>query len=342
MKTALKKGWRCLLAGLVAALFMTGAGLTGQTQAADDGAYTITVIPKGTTHDFWQSVHAGAIKAQKDLAKKDIAINIVWQGPLREDDRNSQIQVVEANVAKGVSAIVLAPLDSRSLRNPVRMANSSKIPVVIIDSDIERKGVELVSFVATDNYKGGKLAGEEMARILDGKGNVVMLRYAVGSASTEAREKGFVDAIAKHEGIKLISDNQYAGATAETAREKSGSLLTGLKDEKIDGIYCPNESSTFGMLRTLQERGLAGKIKFVGFDSSPKLLEGLESGDINALVVQNPFKMGFEGVMAAYEALKGEKVEPRIDTGCAVVTKANIKDKDIDEIIHPPLEKYLK
>lgn len=342
MKSVMEKGSLYLLTAIVAGLFVVSAGMTTPAQAADDDAYTITVIPKGTTHDFWQSVHAGAIKAQRELAKKKIAINIVWQGPLREDDRNSQIQVVQANVSKGVSAIVLAPLDSRSLRNPVRMANKRGVPVVIIDSDIERKGVELVSFVATDNYKGGTLAGEEMARILGGKGNVVMLRYAVGSASTEAREKGFVDAIAKHEGIKLISDNQYAGATAETAREKSGSLLTGLKGEKIDGIYCPNESSTFGMLRTLQERDLTGKITFVGFDSSPKLLEALDVGDINALVVQNPFKMGFEGVMAAYKALAGEKVKPRIDTGCVVVTKANQDNKKIAEIINPPLEKYLK
>ena len=247
-------------------------------------------------------VHAGAIKAERELP----GIEIVWQGPLREDDRNSQIQVVQSHIAKGVGAIVLAPLDSRSLRNPVIQANEKKIPVVIIDSDIEREGVQLASFVATDNYKGGQLAGEQMAKLLGDKGKVIMLRYMVGSASTEAREKGFLDAIKQHPGIELVSENQYAGATAQTALEKAGSLLSSLKDAQIDGVFCPNESSTFGMLLALQERALAGKVKFIGFDASSKLVEALQAGQIDGLVVQNPFKMGYEGVKAAVTALEGQ------------------------------------
>lgn len=325
-----------LLAVLIPGCEKEGQPTTGA--ASVPHGKSIVVIPKGTTHDFWQSVHAGAVKAEREIP----GVQIVWQGPLREDDRNSQIQVVLSHVAKGTDAIVLAPLDSRSLRNPVIQANAKKIPVVIIDSDIEREGVTLVSFVATDNYKGGQLAGEQMVRLLGDKGRVIMLRYMVGSASTEAREQGFLDAIGQHPGIELASENQYAGATAQTALEKAGSLLSSLKDAQIDGIYCPNESSTFGMLLALQERAMAGKVKFIGFDASAKLVEALAAGQIDGLVVQNPFKMGYEGVKAAVAALDGKPVEPRIDTGVAVVTRDNLSQPEIDALIHPPLDQYLK
>jgi ribose transport system substrate-binding protein len=302
---------------------------------------SIAVIPKGTTHVFWKSVHAGALKAEKEINTSGTQVKTTWQGPVREDDRNQQIQVVEANITKGTSAIVLAPLDARALRKPVELANQKKTPVVIIDSDIEREGISIVSLVATDNYVGGKLGGEQLAKLLGGKGNVVLLRYQVGSRSTEQREQGFLDAMKANPGIKIISDNQYAGATSEDALKKSGQVLASLK-EPVDGIFCPNESSTFGMLRALQKEGKAGKVKFVGFDSAPKLMEALNASEINALVVQNPFKMGYEGVMAAWKALQNQKVEARIDTGCAIVTKDNQNEPKIQEAINPPLAEYLK
>lgn len=328
---------RALLAGVFAAAVLAFApALVAQDTAAKKR--TIAVIPKGTTHEFWKSVHAGAVKAASEAE----GVEVVWQGPLKEDDRNGQQDVVRAHVTKKTDAIVLAPLDSRALRAPVIAANKAKIPVVIIDSEIQREGVELVSFVATDNEKGGELAGEELARLIGGKGNVVLLRYAVGSASTEAREKGFLTAMARHPEIKLVSDNQYAGATAEEALSKAGSLLTSLKDQQVDGIFCPNESSTFGMLRALQAKGLAGKVKFVGFDASAKLIEALKAGEINALSVQNPFNMGYEGVKAAIAALDGKPVEPRIDTGVTLVTGENIETQEVKDLINPPLDKYLK
>src|SRR3954465_9785000 len=174
-------------------------------------SYTIAVIPKGTTHEFWKSINAGAIKAQQELTANGDKVEVIWKGPLREDDRDQQIQVVENFTSRHVSAIVLAPLDSQALVRPVNNAIAAGVPVVVIDSDL--KSDKYVSFVATDNYKGGQLAGEFMAKLLDGKGNVILLRYAVGSASTEAREAGFLDVLKKHSGIKLISSDQHAGAT---------------------------------------------------------------------------------------------------------------------------------
>src|ERR1043165_1531424 len=162
--------------------------VTFSLQAAPQ-TYTIAVIPKGTTHEFWKSINAGAIKAERELADQGTKVNIIWKGPLREDDRDQQIQVVEGFTSRHVDAIVLAPLDSQALVKPVHNAIAAKVPVVIMDSGL--KSDRYVSFVATDNYKGGKLAGEQMGKLLGGKGNVILLRYAVGSASTEAPEAGF-------------------------------------------------------------------------------------------------------------------------------------------------------
>src|SRR6059036_3527138 len=143
----------------------TGDGKSGAK------SYTIAVIPKGTTHEFWKSIHAGAVKAERELKEKGVPIGIIWQGPLREDDRNGQIQTVEANTARHVSGIVLAPLDSQALVGPVHSAIEAGVPVVIMDSGL--KTDRYVSFVATDNYKGGVLAGEHMGKLLGGKGNVI-------------------------------------------------------------------------------------------------------------------------------------------------------------------------
>jgi ribose transport system substrate-binding protein len=308
--------------------------------AGAGGKKTIAVIPKGTTHEFWKSIHAGAAKAADEYK-----LTIVWKGPLKEDDRQDQIKVVEDFINTKVNGIVLAPLDDEALVQPVETAVSGGIPVVIIDSDL--KSDKYSAFVATDNFKAGQMAGEEMARLINKKGQVLLLRYAPGSASTDNRESGFLDALKKYSDIKVIDNKQYAGATAESAQQKSENLLAPLKKGdgqlSIEGIFCPNESSTFGMLRALQDGQFAGKVKFVGFDSSPKLLEALGSGQIDALVVQNPFNMGYQGVVTMARVLHGEQLsEKRVDTGAKLITKANMDQPEIKELLNPPLEKYLK
>src|SRR5712691_2642583 len=163
-------------------------GFTEGLPAAEK-PYTIAVIPKGTTHEFWKSINAGAFKARDELAAQGIKLDVIWKGPLKEDDRDQQIQTVENFTSRRVSGLVLAPLDSQALVRPVASAVQARIPVVIIDSGL--KSDQYVSFVATDNYKGGQMAAEHLGKLLGGKGNVILLRYAVGSASTEAREAGF-------------------------------------------------------------------------------------------------------------------------------------------------------
>src|SRR5689334_12611953 len=195
-------------------------------RAASSGAVTIAVIPKGTSHVFWQSIHAGAEKAARELG-----VSIIWRGPLREDDRSSQVSEVQGFVSRGVSGIVLAPLDDAALAPPVADAKRSGIPVVVIDSGL--KGNDYVSFVETDNRKGGRLAGDRLAELLHDSGKIVMLRYAEGSESTVQREEGFLEAIRAHRGIDVLSANQYGGADVEGAYKKSEALLSRYK--RADG-----------------------------------------------------------------------------------------------------------
>jgi len=324
-----------LLAGGLALLLAGCSGNSEQAQANKDPnrPLQIAVIPKGTLQVFWKSIHAGAKQAEKELPN----VKIIWQGSVVEDDRTSQISIVETFIQKRVDGIVLAPLDDKALVAPVLQAKAAKIPVVIIDSDLADPEA-YVSFVATDNYKGGQLGAKRLAETLGDKGKVILLRYQVGSASTENREKGFMDEIAKHTAIQVISSDQYAGATAESAMTASQTLVTKFGEGQVDGIFCPNESSAYGMLRALVTSGRAGKVKYVGFDASDRLLEGLKKGEIQGLVVQNPYKMGYEGVKTMVAYLRGQKVEKRIDTGVTLVTQENLSDPVIDKLVHPPLE----
>ena len=301
---------------------------------------TVAVIPKGTSHEFWKSIHAGSLKAAKELSAQGTEVEVIWKGPLREDDREQQIQVVEGFSSQGVNGIVLAPLDNRALVRPVEEAKRVSVPTVIIDSALASDSI--VSFVATDNRKGGMLAADRMGELLNGKGKVLMLRYQEGSASTQDREDGFVEELkAKYPGMELISSDQYAGATRDTAKRASENLLNRFGDE-VQGIFTPNESSTAGMLLALQDIGKAGKVTFIGFDTSETFSEAMRNKQLHGIVVQNPFNMGYLGVRTMVEHLLGKGVEKRIDTGVTMVTPENLNAPEMQTLLHPPLNEYLK
>lgn len=284
----------------------------------------IAVIPKGTTHSFWNSVLAGAQKAAKEHD-----VEIFWTGPDREGDREKQIQIVEDFIVKNVAGIVLAPTDAGALVPVVERAATAKIPVVIIDSDIETD--KRVSFVATDNYAGGALAAQHMAKLLGGKGKVAVIKYMAGSASTTAREKGFMETLKKDfPGIEIVED-RYGMDTVETALSAAEDVLT--RHKELDGIFACNESTSRGALRALESQGRADTVKMIGFDAADALIKGLEAGRIDALVVQNPQAMGYKGVGSAVAAIKGEKVKPRIDTGVELVTKDRLNSPEIRVLI---------
>jgi ribose transport system substrate-binding protein len=314
--------------------------LAGCGKKVEQKGYTIAVIPKGTTHEYWKSIHAGAVKAGEELTAQGVPVEIIWKGPFREDDRDQQIQVVENFTSRQVSGIVLAPLDSQALVNPVESAVQAGIPVLVMDSGL--KSDKYVSFVATDNFKGGQLAGDYMAKLLNDQGNVILLRYAVGSSSTEEREKGFLDALAKHPGIKLISSDQYAGVTIETAYQASQNLLNRFGNE-VNGIFCVNEPNTIAMTKALRDIGKAGgKVKMVGFDAGSQSVLDMKNGDLQGLAVQNPLLMGYLSVKTIVQHLEGQKVERRIDTGVVLVTPENMNQPEIKDLLQPPIDKYLK
>jgi len=325
----------CLLMLLIMTLILGSCG-----GPKNDEAFVISVIPKGSTHIFWQSIHAGALKAASEVGAK-----INWIGPEKEDDRQQQIALIDNQVMNQVSGIVLAPIDDMALRRPVHDAVARGVPVVIIDSDLKDSKDVYTSYIATNNYEGGQIAARELERLLSGNGNVIVLRESEGAASTQARANGFVDGMRTFPGIEVVSDDQYVGVTKTLAQQAAENILLRFTDGAgnltIQGIFCPNESTTYGMLQALSRRRLNGQVKFIGFDSSESLINGLREGDINGLIVQNPFKMGYLGVKTMVEHLRGQPVVKLIDTGVAYVNQENMDNPEIMQLLHPDLKKWL-
>jgi ribose transport system substrate-binding protein len=306
--------------------------------------YRIVVIPKGTTHVFWKSIHAGAVKAARECGDT----NIVWEGPAKEDQRNEQLQIVERFTSEGVSALILAPCDKKTLVGPVDGALKADIPVVIIDSGLDlseqsQKSPRYLGYVATDNRQGGVLGARRMIDLMKGKSHpkVLMIRYQAGSESTEQREAGFRETIQAAKDINYIEAPDEAGATVDSAQQVAERLLSDHKD--LDGIFVPNESSTTGVLRALQVLKRAGQVKLVGFDASEVLIHALRSGELHGLVLQDPFNIGYQAVLRAHDVLEGKPLpEPRTKYNKPqVATPDNLEDPVIKPLYDRDLKPYL-
>ena len=317
----MKKALRIIVLVVIAGIFI-GIGIARKGKQGNQRR--IAVIPKGITHIFWESIRSGAEKAGAEAGVK-----IFWNGPEREGNREKQIQIIEDFITQKVSGFVLAPIDNKALVPSVEKIYARNIPCVIIDSGIDTD--KYVSFIATDNYKGGVIAARRMGKILNGKGKIVVVKYAPGSASTMKRENGFIDTIKKEFPEIEIVDSKYGMDTVETALQAAEDLLT--KNAEIDGLFACNESTSVGALRALQSRKLAGKMKMVGFDAGGLLLKGVKTGEVDSLVVQNPYKMGYEGVQALIATLDGKEVKRRVDTGVTLVTKDNLETPEIQALV---------
>lgn len=309
------------------------AGSSAPGAGADtpaDKQLRIAVIPKGESHEFWKSVHAGAEQAAREAGN----VEILWKGPLLEHDRDGQISVVEDFVTKQVDGICLAPLDSRSLIVPVQNAKADGIPTVIFDSALDDDSI-VVSYVATDNRRSGALAARTLAESLGGKGRVILLRYNPGSESTEQREQGFLETLEQEfPGVEVLSSDQYAGTTPEAALDVAQQVL--LKyGEQLDGIFAVCEPNSTGVLGALKNAGLAGKVKFIAFDPNPALIQGLTDGHVTGIVLQDPIKMGYLGVKTLVDHLHGKPIEKRIPTGEFVATAENMHEPEMDKLLHP-------
>ncbi len=318
----MKKVLTIIIVLFVIAVIFIGIGIS--RKGKQESRRSIAVIPKGITHIFWESIRRGAEKAGVEAGVK-----IFWNGPEREGNREKQIQIIEDFITQKVSGIVLAPIDNKALVPSVEKIYAKNIPCVIIDSGIDTD--KYVSFVATDNYKGGVIAAKRMGKILNGKGKIVVVKYAPGSASTMKREDGFINTIEKEFPEIEIVDAKYGMDTVETSLQAAEDLLT--KNADLDGLFACNESTSVGALRALQSQGRAGKMKMVGFDAGGLLIEGVKTGVVDSLVVQNPYKMGYIGVQALIATLDGKKVERRVDTGVELVTKENLETEEIRELV---------
>jgi ribose transport system substrate-binding protein len=330
-----KAGRPIVRALLVAAVAASGCGGDPKPASSGPAALRIAVVPKGATHEHWKRVRIGAEKAAAEFTAKGTPVEVIWKAPIREDDREQQVQVVEGFTSQKVSGIVIAPLDSHALMRPIEEAAQAGIPTVIFDSALAdpSKGV---SYVSTDNGKGGRLAARRMAEVLGGKGTVLMLRYQEGSAATEERERGFAEELeAVAPGITLLPSEQYAGATRDTAKRTSENMLNRYAD-KVNGIFTSNESATAGMLLALQDIGKAGSVAFVGFDYSSSFIEPLKKGEIKGFTVQNPVNMGYLSVKTMVDHLQGRQVPTSVDTGVLMVTLDNLNDPAIQAVIDPP------
>lgn len=314
-------------------LFLCSCGQNSdspQTGGGDSNQLRFAVIPKGTTHEFWKSVHAGAQKAAEEAGN----VTIIWKGPLLENDRDGQISVVEDFIISEVDGIVLAPLDSQALIDSVLHASEEDIPVVIFDSALGDEK-PIVTYVATDNYQGGKLAAETLAESLGGKGDVILLRYNPGSESTEKREQGFLDKLkADYPDINVLSSDQYAGTTPESSLEKATEVLDKYRDQ-VDGVFAVCEPNATGTLGALRELNLAGKVKFVAFDPNGDLIDGLKKEHVHGIVLQDPVTMGYEAVKHLVAHINGEEIESRIKTGEFVATPANMDEPRMKELLYP-------
>lgn len=308
-----------------------GLGLLAACGQAS-GKPVVGVVPKGTNHTFWQSVHAGAIKAGEEFE-----LEILWNAPQMEIDSARQISIVENLITRQVDGIVLAPVDEDALVTVVERAADQGIPVAIFDSAI--KTDRIITFVVTDNYQGGVMAAERMGEILGGSGKVGVIGFMPGSASTMKREAGFVETVAeKFPGIDVVGV-KFNMADRAKALAEAENLLTAHPD--LAGFFADNESSVDGTVQAVKQRGLAGKVKIVGFDASETLVDDMRAGVIDSIVVQDPFKMGYESTRQLATHLAGGEPERHIDSGAYLLRPENVDTPAMQAVVFPDLEYWL-
>jgi ribose transport system substrate-binding protein len=304
----------------------------GLEACAHSSKKVIGVVSKGQAHEFWQSVHAGAVSAGRDFG-----VEIRWSGPAEETDSARQIQIVESMVVQHVDGLALAPVQRRSLVEPVARAISAGIPVTIYDSGLDSD--QYTSFVATNNYAAGEAAARKLGELLHGKGDIIALRHMPGSAASTDRETAFDAVIAKEfPGIRMVGW-QYGMADAAKVLAAAENLLTAHAD--VAGVFASAESSSVGAALALKGRGLNGKVKFVAFDSSPILIDYLRDGTIDALVAQDPFRIGYEAVKTLAQKLSGQTPPKKLDLNARVITREDLDKPEVKAMLFPDLKKYL-
>ena len=293
----------------------------------------IAVVPKAASHIFWQTVHAGVVSAGRDLK-----VDVVWNAPTAETDFSRQIQIVDSMLAQRVDGIAIAASDRTALNASLDRAAQLGIPVAVFDSGVD--STNYMTFVATNNYEAGAMGARKLGELIGGKGKIAVVQHMPGSNSTMDREQGFEDLIKKeYPGIEIVA-RQYGMANPSKSMAAAENILTAHPD--LAGIFCSTEPSSLGASLALKERGLAGKIRFVAFDSTDKMVEDVRAGVIDAMVVQDPFKMGYEAVKSVVDKLNGHPPPKKMDLSGRVITKADLDKPDVKALLFPDIDKYLK
>jgi ribose transport system substrate-binding protein len=290
----------------------------------------VGVVPKGANHIFWQTVHAGAMKAAFEYK-----LEVQWNAPALEIDSSRQIAIVDAMINRKLAGIALAPVDRKALVNVVERAGRSGIPVAIFDSDIDTQ--QRISFVATNNREGGRLAARKLGELLLGQGKVAVIGFMPGSASTMEREEGFAEEMKRSYPKIRIVQTAFGMADRAKALAATENILAAHPDLK--GLFADNESSSVGAVQALKARG--SKVRMIAFDANEQLVADLREGIIDAIVVQDPFKMGYESVKALGMYLNGQTPAKHIDSGVYLVTRAELEKPDIIELLKPDIQKWL-
>jgi ribose transport system substrate-binding protein len=312
----------------ISALFLV---LVLWTRGFPQNKIEIAIVPKSNTAIFWKSVHSGIKLGAVALG----GVEVLWRAPSKDDDLAQQISIVDQCISDGVSGIALAPLNKDAFAGSIAKAAKKKIPVLIFDSALKgTPGKDFISIVGIDNKKAGKIAGEQLVKLLGGRGKVVMLRVVVGQSNITDREEGFLETITKYKDIHLIEKNLFVSGTSEETMIESMKIADKLKE--ANGIFCSYEQSTMGMLFALRNIKLAGKMKFVGFDTPTPAVEALKKGEISALVTQDPARMGYYSVKTIIDYIRGKKVPSKIDIDVRVITTENLNDPDIQRLIALP------
>jgi ribose transport system substrate-binding protein len=292
----------------------------------------VGVVPKGANHIFWQTVHAGAIKAAGEYG-----LQVEWNAPTLEIDSSRQIDIVESMVNRKLAGIVLAPVDKKALVAVVERAAKAGVPVSIFDSGIDTK--QRIAFVATNNEEGGRMAARRLGEVIGGKGKVAVIGFMPGSASTMEREHGFQDEMrTKFPNVNIVG-LQFGMADRAKSMAVTENVLTAHPD--LAGVFADNESSSAGAVQALKSRN-AKTVKMVAFDASDQLIDDMKAGWIDSIVVQNPFKMGYESTRAIGMHLKGEKPAEFLDSGATLITPDTLDKPDVKELLFPDIQKWLK
>jgi ribose transport system substrate-binding protein len=309
-----------------AALLLVLAGCRGSKTRR------IAVVPKANSHEFWISVHAGVAAAGQKFG-----VEVLWNGPAQETEYDRQMQIVDSMIAQHVDGLAVAATERKVLNRSLDRAAELGIPVTVFDSGVD--STNYLSFIATNNYQGGQLAARELARLMDGKGKAAMLMNIPGSVSTVDRERGFEDVIkAEFPRIEIVA-RQFSMSDRSKGMAAAENILTAHAD--LAGIFASSEPSSTGAALALKSRGLADKVKCVGFDASEDLIGDLKDGTVQVLIVQDAFRMGFEAVKTLVDKLNGTTPQKQIDLPARVVTKPDLDKPEIHELLYPEVKKYL-